>query len=214
MPPNANEYQYWSKTADRFDKANTYIVGAKSLQATQNWLKTQLRATDTALEIGCGTGIFSAVIAGGVQHLTATDMSPEMLERTRQRLQSCPNVAVKPMNGYQTGCTDSTFDMIFMGNVVHIVQDPTALLQECHRILKPGGRVLLIDFTMVGMPVLAKLAMVIRYLSQYGAPPRSNKNYRLEEMTGLVQQARFDIQDAQVISLETNAICLSAIKVQ
>ena len=68
MTKNANDYQYWSKTADRFDAATEYIAGVKTLEAVKHWLSNQLIPTDEALEIGCGTGLYSNVIAERVQH--------------------------------------------------------------------------------------------------------------------------------------------------
>jgi len=212
MPKNANDYQYWSKTADRFDAATEYIAGAKTLEAAKHWLSNQLIATDVALEIGCGTGLYSSVIAERVQHLTATDMSPEMLSKARARLQAYSNVAVEPADAYHTKYAEHSFDVVFMGNVVRIVQEPVAVLREGHRLLKGGGRLLSIDYTTRGMSWMAQLGMVMRYLSRYGLPPRTMKEYRLDELVELVRGQEFEIQDAQVVTRETNVLCLCAIK--
>jgi ubiquinone/menaquinone biosynthesis C-methylase UbiE len=212
MSKDAGEYQYWSRKANCFDAANTYIVGEKTLKAAQSWLKDQLKAEDSALEIGCGTGIFSTVIAEIVQHLTATDMSAEMLAKAKLRLRVYPNTEVKPADGNQITFTESAFDAVFMGNVLHIVRNPVTILRECHRILKQGGRMISIDYTMAGMPMMAKLAMGMRYVSKLGIPPRENKSYRSEGLANLLQQAGFEIKDAQTITRETNVICLNAVK--
>ena len=212
MPENVKEYEYWSKKADSFDAVNTYIVGNNTLAAAQNWLKNQLHAQDNVLEIGCGTGIFSAVIAERVQHLTATDMSEEMLAKTKLRLQKYSNIEVKLADGYQIANIESGFDVVFMGNVLHIVKEPEKILRECYRILKPGGRLLAIDYTLAGMAFMAKLAMIIRYMSKLGPPPRENKSYRSEELARLVQQAGFEIQETQTIKRESNVICMNAVK--
>ena len=54
--------------------------------------------------------------------------------------------------------------------------------------------------------------MVMRYLSLYGLPPKTNKNYHLDELVALVQGAKAEIRDAQIIARETNAICVGATK--
>ena len=212
MNMNADDYQYWSKKADRYDAATTYIVGAKALEAANSWLKHQLSATDVALELGCGTGYFSCEIALRVQDLTATDMSQEMLTRAQARLQAYPNVKVECADGYRTQYSEQSFDLVFMGNLVHIVQEPVVVLQESHRLLKSGGQLVLIDFTMSGMSGIARLAMMLRYLSRYGLPQRTNKSYGLSELAALVQGVKFEIRDAQMISRETNVLCLCAAK--
>ena len=212
MTKNAKEFQYWSKKAELFEAANICIVGEKTRDAAQCWLKDQLNNKDNVLEIGCGTGIFSTVIAEKAQHLVATDMSTEMLSLAKTRLQEYSNVEVKPVDGHNIAFTESAFDVVFMGNVVHIVSEPGKILRECHRILKQGGRLLLIDYTMAGMPLIAKLKMIKRYVSKLGIPPRENKSYRTEELAAIVKKAGFDIKDAQTITRETNVICLNAIK--
>jgi ubiquinone/menaquinone biosynthesis C-methylase UbiE len=212
MTKNANDYQYWSKTADRFDAATEYIAGVKTLDAAKQWLSNRLIATDVALEIGCGTGLYSNVIAERVQHLTATDMSPEMLSKARARLAAYSNVTIESADAYRTTYAGHSFDVVFMGNVVRIVQEPMAVLREGHRLLKTGGRLLSIDYTTRGMSWMAQLGMVMRYLSRYGLPPRTMKEYRLNELVELVRGLAFEIQDAQVVTRETNVLCLCAIK--
>ena len=95
---------------------------------------------------------------------------------------------------------------------VRIVQESVAVLREGHRLLKAGGRLLSIDYTTRGMSGIAQLGMVMRYLSRYGLPPRTMKEYRLDELVELVQGLEFEIQDAQVVTRETNVLCLCAIK--
>lgn len=212
MIKDVREYQYWSKKADSFDAANIFIVGGNTRNAAECWLKDQLRAEDIVLELGCGTGIFSTVIAESARHLTATDMSPEMLAKAKLCLQSYPNVEVKQADGYQIAYGDSAFDAVFMGNVLHIVREPLVILRECHRVSKQGGRMIAVDYTLAGMSLMAKLAKGMRYVSKMGIPPKENKSYRSEELAEIVRQAGFEIKEAQTIKRESNVICINAVK--
>jgi len=204
--------RHWSKRADRYDAATTCIVGARTLAAAQSWLRGQVRATDVALEIGCGTGLYSAVIAESAQHLTAIDISAEMLAGAQARLCAFPNVELKRADALQVPYLEAAFDVVFMANLLHIVPAPDAILRECHRVLKPGGRLLVLDATLVGMPAIARLAMALRYLSGFGVPPRTNKNFDLDELADLIRQSNFEIKDAQLLTQETNVLCLCAVR--
>jgi ubiquinone/menaquinone biosynthesis C-methylase UbiE len=204
--------QHWSNRTDRYDAGTTYIVGAKTLAAAQGWLRGQIKATDIALEIGCGTGIYSAVIAERAQHFTATDISAEMLARAEARLRPFPNVDLKRADAVQVPYPEAAFDLVFMGNLLHVVPAPDAILRECHRVLKPGGRLLVLDATMTGMPAIARLAMAVRYLRGFGLPPRTNRSYDIDELANLIRKSHFEIKDAQLLKQESCTLCLCAVK--
>ena len=139
-------------------------------------------------------------------------MSSEMLSKARARLEAYSNVTVESADAYRTKYAEQSFDVVFMGNVVRMCRGQSAVLGEGHRLLKAGGRLLSIDYTTRGMSAIAQLGMAMRYLSRYGLPPWTMKEYRLDELAELVQGLGFEIQDAQVVTRETNVLCLCAIR--
>lgn len=90
-----------------------------------------------ALEIGCGTGIFTAVIARSGADITAVDLSPELAERARAG-NPAPNVKFLVMNVEKLDFPDNTFDCVYGSSVLHHLNLPKAL-PEMLRVLKPGG---------------------------------------------------------------------------
>jgi ubiquinone/menaquinone biosynthesis C-methylase UbiE len=96
-------------------------------------------------DLGCGTGQLSALIAPHVAQVIAVDSSPDMLQAARQRLGQLDNVDVRGGSVEALPIDDAQIDVAMMGLVLHHLSDPAKALSECARVLKPGGRALIID---------------------------------------------------------------------
>ena len=92
MIKHSNDYEYWSKRAEVFDKASCNINGKCTRNGKGRWVISQFKDTDITLEMGCGTGIYSALIANKVKKLVVTDMSHEMLALAKTKLNQYTNV--------------------------------------------------------------------------------------------------------------------------
>jgi len=208
MAKNKKEYKYWSKKAHAFDAATSHVVGKATQQATRLWIENQFKETDEVLELGCGTGHFSSVVAGRVRRLTATDRSIEMLGLVKRRLDPLRNATVQMEDCFHTSFSDGVFDAVILGNVIHILGRPMDVLNESRRVLKPGGSIVLVDSTSHGMALRSKLAMVIRYLKKSGIPPKENRVVSPLEVAGLLEKSGFLVEESRLIKKETNVVCL------
>lgn len=93
------------------------------------------------LDIGCGRGDYTIVLAEGFDEVDAIDVEPERLALLAD---SAPvGVRTHFMSGMDTTFADATFDMVTAIEVLEHVRDPTALFAEVSRILVPGGAFLL-----------------------------------------------------------------------
>jgi len=90
-----------------------------------------------ALEIGCGTGIFTALVARSGADITAVDLSPELAERARAG-GAAPNVRFLVMNVEKLDFPDNSFDCVYGSSVLHHL-DLAKALPEMLRVLRPGG---------------------------------------------------------------------------
>ena len=96
-------------------------------------------------DLGCGTGQLSALVAPHVAQVIAVDSSPDMLQAARLRLAQLDNVDLRSGSVEALPIDDAQIDVAMMGLVLHHLPDPAKALSECARVLKPGGRALIID---------------------------------------------------------------------
>jgi ubiquinone/menaquinone biosynthesis C-methylase UbiE len=102
-----------------------------------NWLKKA-----RALEIGCGAGRMTEFIARRVGHLTATDVSTEMIELARARCREARNLLLKATNGEDlSDFEDRSFDLILSYVVFQHVPKRVACsyFLEARRVLSDSG---------------------------------------------------------------------------
>ncbi len=92
------------------------------------------------LELGCGCGEASVFFALAGANVTATDLSPGMLELTRRVAEfHCVGVKTAVASSEKLPFADGSFDVVYGANVLHH-SDMRVALAEAHRVLKPGGR--------------------------------------------------------------------------
>jgi len=96
-------------------------------------------------DLGCGTGMLSAVLAPHVAHVHAVDASPAMLAAATARLGRLANVTVTEGALEALPLPDASLDVAVLMLVLHHVADPSRALAEVHRVLRPAGRLLLVD---------------------------------------------------------------------
>ena len=166
------------------------------------------------LEMGCGAGFFSEMIADKVKYLTATDLAPEMVAKAKEKLSEFGNVEVQKEDCYNTSFADNTFDAILMTNLLHIVKEPVTVLEESRRVLKDDGRVVIADLTGYGMRFLKKIALGMRYLRRFGKPAPCSRNFSPGELAEIVKEAGFMVEESILIGRNTNAVCLRGQKVK
>jgi len=107
-----------------------------------------LRAGDVSsghrvLDVATGTGLASEAalaIVGPTGHVTATDISPQMAERARERLNGAPNTTVRVEDGQALSLPDESFDAVICSLGLMFFPDPARGLAEFRRVLRPGGR--------------------------------------------------------------------------
>jgi ubiquinone/menaquinone biosynthesis C-methylase UbiE/DNA-binding transcriptional ArsR family regulator len=96
-------------------------------------------------DLGCGTGQVSAALAPFVARLVAVDTSAAMLHAARKRLHGVENVDLRRGDLEALPIDDDQLDAATMMLVLHHLAEPARALAEAARVLKPGGRLVLVD---------------------------------------------------------------------
>ena len=195
MTASDEDRAHWDRAAPTYDAEHREWLSEAFANEIRSWLARQFAAEDDVLELGCGTGIFSEMIAGGVRRLTATDFSPEMLERASQRLRPYENVVTRREDASRTSFADGAFDAVLTVNLFHHAGEPAAVARECHRVIRPGGRVVVIDCTGHATLLSSWINAGLRRLRLRHRPPDDHHLLSLGELTALLTGAGLTVQE-------------------
>jgi ubiquinone/menaquinone biosynthesis C-methylase UbiE len=94
----------------------------------------------SVLEVGCGAGVDLARFARGGAKATGVDIAASAIELANTNFQQQGlEVELRVANGEALPFRDDTFDLVYAHGVVQYTADPGRLVNEVHRVLKPGG---------------------------------------------------------------------------
>ena len=106
------------------------------------------------VDLGAGPGFFTlpaAELVGPTGRVYAIDVQPPLLEMLQRRAADAGITGIETIHSQESRIPlpDSTADRVFIAYVLHEADDPTALLREAARLLRPGGEVIVVDIPKV-----------------------------------------------------------------
>jgi len=140
-----------------------------------------------ALELGCGTGLFTREFARSGARLTALDISPDLLAIARKEVPAA-NVEFIEGNACAMPFPAGQFDCVVGSSVLHHL-DPARALAECSRVLKPGGTLAFTEPNMLN-PQIALEKNIPWLKKRLGDSPDETAFFRWE-IIRLLAQAGF-----------------------
>jgi len=155
--------EVFDSVADRYDIMNDLMsAGLHRLWKRYAVSLLDIRPGHQVLDLAGGTGDLSRLIARHRHEprlVCCCDINARMLERGRDRTIDAGivrNLRFVLANGEVLPFSDRAFDRAIIGFGLRNVTDKAAALSELRRVLKPGGRLLVLEFSAVKPPLLAK----------------------------------------------------------
>lgn len=156
---------YWSARAETFDTQPGHeIFSENERQAWQALFAQHLgRGEDRkALDLACGTAVISHILDDIGFAVTGMDWAEPMLERARVKArQRQRNIRFLMGDAENTMEPDASFDVVTNRHLVWTLVDPAAAFREWHRVLKPGGKLLVVDGDFVNSGLVERLIVAV-----------------------------------------------------
>lgn len=153
---------YWSIRAETFDTQPGHeIFSEEERAAWQQLFRKHLGEGEgrAALDLACGTAVISHLLDDIGFRVTGMDWAEPMLERARAKAKSRGrDIRFLMGDAENTMEADAAYDVITNRHLVWTLVDPLACFKEWHRVLKPGGRLLIVDGDFVNPSLVSKLA--------------------------------------------------------
>jgi ubiquinone/menaquinone biosynthesis C-methylase UbiE len=133
----------FGKNAEKYVASESHAKG-DDLSLLVEWLNP---ASDwTVVDIATGGGHVTKALSPHVSHIFATDLTHQMLESAKKHInETCSNVWYVLADAEALPFLDQSFDTLVCRIAAHHFPNPKKFVEEAYRVLKPGGKLLLID---------------------------------------------------------------------
>ena len=181
---------FWDRAAAKYAKSPIKNMDAynDTLDRTRAYLGPQA----TVLELGCGTSNTAVNLSGDAGHITATDISPNMIEIGRKRVADAGVTNVTPTVGtvFDAQFDEQQFDAVLAFNFIHLIRDPQTLIQRAFDRVKPGGVIVSKSACLSGWNFMMK--GLIWVMQRIGKAPFVAQ-FSAEELDEMHRKAGFEV---------------------
>lgn len=141
----------WDESSKCYDQFHGH--GIKSEEERIAWMQTLEQVlsrmdfeSDKILDVGCGTGEMSLLLAEMGHHVTGIDLSYEMLSIARSKANARNlKVVFEPGDAESLLFEDETFDVVINRHLLWTLPNPKKALLEWKRVIRKGGLIIIID---------------------------------------------------------------------
>jgi len=138
----AAQYDAWARVYD--------WVWARYVNQTLPVLRraADVTAGERVLDLACGTGELERRVleATPEAQIVGVDLAPTMIERARHKLGGTASVRFEQADVHDLPFADASFDVVTCANTFHYFSRPSVVLREAARVLRPEGRLVLLDW--------------------------------------------------------------------
>lgn len=162
MPKRENIEKMFDDIAGDYDRLNHVM----SLNVDKTWRSRALKRVVSAdhpqkiMDLACGTGDFSIAIAQRMNagsHVFGVDLSEGMLDVMRRKVAACglaEQITIQKGIGEKLEFEDNSMDLVTIAFGIRNFEDREGSLREILRVLRPGGRLLILELSVPSNPVL------------------------------------------------------------
>ena len=142
-PRPAEDSAYFDAFPDLFDRFTRIWDGISG--SFDGWILRNLpEHSARAVDLGCGAGRHSVLLADRAEHVMAVDVADRMLDIARTE-RARPNVDYQHRAILDVTAGEGPFDVVLSVHVLHHVGDPGVVLPHIRSLLAPGGRLVVAD---------------------------------------------------------------------
>jgi ubiquinone/menaquinone biosynthesis C-methylase UbiE len=140
---------HWGRRAANFDEDFGHSIRTAAERAAWDRILDLVlagRKAVDALDAGCGTGFLSLELAGRGHRVTGVDFAPAMLaEARRKAAERGASIRFEEADAENLPFAERSFDLVISRHVLWTLPHPEAAIDEWKRVLRPGGRLAVID---------------------------------------------------------------------
>ncbi len=139
---------YWEGEADAYASVVEREIGGTKKAIWKREIKgfLQGRKNLEVLDIGCGPGFFALVLSEEGHRVTGIDITENMIKCARQNAQAAGvSCNLLTMDCQALSFDDESFDLLISRDITWTLDDPKKAYREWHRVLRPGGMLLIFD---------------------------------------------------------------------
>jgi ubiquinone/menaquinone biosynthesis C-methylase UbiE len=139
---------HWNNCAVEFDNHAAHVLHSDEQNNAWHSLLAALVGEEPkdVLDVGCGTGFLALLFAEMGHRVTGIDLSPKMVELAGAKAKNAAlDVRFQVENAMSLSAPDASFDLVIARNVIWTLPDPVKGVREWMRVLRPAGRLALIE---------------------------------------------------------------------
>lgn len=140
--------KHWNRRAEQYDATSHHDI--RNSEQEEIWLQLIRKITANkrlnVLDVGCGTGFLSMLLAKEGHHVTGIDMASDMLKKAEKKAKERGySIDFQVGDAESLPFHDASFDLVVNRFLVWTLPNPTKAFLEWNRVLKANGRLAIIE---------------------------------------------------------------------